>query len=72
MPPLGSQAVSAHCAITDPAKAEGTYLEQGMAFIEALRHAKPRIDLFRELPMSALDQAGLSARLDEIAQVGGA
>lgn len=43
-----------------------------MAFTEALRHAKTRIDLFKELPVSALDQASLSARLDEIAQVGGA
>lgn len=66
------QPVAAHWNIADPAKAEGTELEREMAFIDALRYAKTRIDLFTALPVAALDGASLAARLDEIGQVGGA
>lgn len=66
------QPVSAHWGIADPILAEGTELEREMVFIEALRYAKAHIDLFRELPVASLDAASLSARLDEIGQIGGA
>jgi arsenate reductase len=58
--------VSAHWGIADPAAAQGTELERELAFIEALRYVKTRIALFKELPVSSLDAASLTAHLREI------
>lgn len=60
--------VSAHWAIPGPLMLEGSDMDRKLAFLEALRYARTRLDLFKALPVKSLDKARLSARLDEIAQ----
>lgn len=60
------QPVSAHWVIPDPLTLESSDMDRKLAFLEALRYARTRLDLFKALPVVALDKASLSARLDEI------
>lgn len=62
------QPVSAHWAIPNPLVLEGSDMDRTLAFLEALRYARTRLDLFKALPVKALDKASLSARLDQIGQ----
>lgn len=60
---------TAHWGIEDPALVEGE--GQRDAFVTALGYLRNRIDLFLELPMSALDTMTLEARLRDIGQIEG-
>ncbi len=62
--------VTAHWGIEDPAAVEGA--GQRMAFLEAMRFLRRRIDLFRALPLEALDRMTLAARLKAIGSEAGA
>jgi protein-tyrosine-phosphatase len=60
------QPMSAHWGIPDPAAAEGSEVEQRLAFAEAYRAMLNRISIFTSLPMRSLDRLSLQKRLDEI------
>ena len=62
------QPVTAHWGIPDPAAAEGSDAEIGVAFAEAYRQLERRISLFLSLPMESLDRMALKRRLDDIGQ----
>jgi arsenate reductase len=56
----------AHWGIPDPAVAQGNEAQIGLAFADAYRMLKNRIDLFTSLPLDKLDALSLKRRLDEI------
>jgi arsenate reductase (thioredoxin) len=60
------QPVTAHWGIPDPAAATGSEAEIALAFKDAYRMLKRRIDLFLALPIAKLDRLVLHARLKEI------
>lgn len=62
--------ITAHWGIEDPAAVEGE--GQRDAFVEALRLLRRRIELFLALPLHALDDLALRARLGEIGREEGA
>ena len=62
------QPMTAHWGVPDPAAAEGTDAEKHLAFAEAYRMLKNRIDVFTSLPIASLDRLALQRRLDEIGQ----
>jgi len=62
--------MTAHWAIEDPAAVEG--VGQRMAFVEALGHMRPRIELFVALPVAALEGLELQSRVRQIGQEAGA
>ena len=66
------QPMTAHWGIEDPAKVEGTALEQEAAFIQAFKYLKNRISVFLNLPMASLDHLTLGRRLKEIGRLDGA
>jgi arsenate reductase len=61
--------MTAHWGIEDPALVEGE--GQRDAFVTALRYLRNRIDLFLELPITALDAMTLQARLHDIGTIKG-
>ena len=58
--------IQAHWGIEDPAAAPIN--EQPTAFITAFAYLKRRIDLFRALPLDALDEMAVKRKVDEIGQ----
>lgn len=52
--------------IPDPALVEGSDLDREIALTEGLRYVQTRVDLFKALPIGALDAASLRTRLDDI------
>lgn len=58
--------VTAHWGIPDPAAAAGTEAEIELAFVEAARRLRNRIELLIALPVEKLDHLSLQARLREI------
>jgi len=60
------QPMTAHWGVPDPAAAEGTEAELGLAFSEAYRQLNNRISIFVSLPLARLDRLALKKRLDEI------
>jgi arsenate reductase len=60
------QPITAHWGIPDPAAAEGSEAEIALAFRDAYRMLKRRIDLFLALPIAKLDRLVLTSRLKEI------
>lgn len=66
------QPMTAHWGIPDPAAAEGSEAEIGVAFNDAYRMLKRRIELFLALPLAKLDRMVLSTKLKEIGQSAGA
>ena len=66
------QPVTAHWGIPDPAAAEGSEAEIALAFKDAYRMLKRRIDLFLALPIAKLDRLVLTTRLKEIGRGDGA
>lgn len=66
------QPMTAHWGIPDPAAATGSEAEIGVAFNDAYRMLKRRIELFLALPLAKLDRMVLSAKLKEIGQSEGA
>jgi arsenate reductase len=57
-----------HWGVPDPAAAAGNEAQIALAFADAHRVLKNRIDLFTSLPMDKLDALSLKRRLDEIGQ----
>ncbi len=66
------QPMTAHWGIPDPAEATGSEAEIALAFKDAYRMLKRRIDLFVELPIARLDRLVLAGRLKEIGRSEGA
>jgi arsenate reductase len=66
------QPITAHWGIPDPAEATGSEAEIALAFKDAYRMLKRRIDLFLALPIAKLDRLVLHARLKEIGRGEGA
>jgi arsenate reductase len=60
------QPMRAHWGIPDPAAATGNDAQIALAFNEAYRVLKNRIDLLISLPIDNLDTLSLKRRLDEI------
>jgi arsenate reductase (thioredoxin) len=60
---------SAHWGIPDPAAAEGSEAEKGLAFSEAYRQMKNRISAFIALPIASLDKIRLKSSLDDIGRM---
>jgi protein-tyrosine-phosphatase len=60
------QPMTAHWGIPDPAAAEGTEVEQRLAFADAYRRMRNRISVFVSLPIQSLDRLSLQKRLSEI------
>lgn len=60
------QPMTAHWGIPDPAAVEGTDAEIAVAFAEAYRQLKNRIEAFVNLPLSTLSGVGLQRRIDDI------
>lgn len=60
------QPMSAHWGLPDPAAAEGSEAEIGLAFAETHRQLKNRITAFVNLPLATLDKMSLQRRLKEI------
>jgi arsenate reductase (thioredoxin) len=58
-----------HWGIPDPAAVEGNDAQIALAFADAYRVLKTRIDLFTSLPIDKLDALSLKRRLDEIGHV---
>ena len=66
------QPITAHWGIPDPAAATGSEAEIALAFKDAYRMLKRRIDLFLALPIAKLDRLVLTTRLKEIGRGEGA
>lgn len=60
------QPMNAHWGIPDPAAAQGTDAEIGVAFNEAYRMLHSRISVFTSLPLNSITRLSLKDRLDEI------
>jgi len=60
------QPMTAHWGMDDPAAVTGSVLEQEAAFVSTFKQARNRISLFCSLPMVALDQLALHAKLRQI------
>jgi arsenate reductase len=60
------QPITAHWGIPDPAAATGSNAEIALAFRDAFRMLKRRIDLFLALPIKKLDRLVLTTRLKDI------
>jgi len=61
------QPITAHWGIPDPAAATGTEAEIAVAFREAARQLRNRIELLLALPMAKLDRLSLQAHVRDIA-----
>ena len=66
------QPITAHWGIPDPAAATGSDAEIALAFQDAYRMLKRRIELFLALPMMKLDRLVLTAQLKDIGRSEGA
>ena len=66
------QPITAHWGIPDPSAAQGSAAEVALAFKDAYRRLAQRIDVFAALPIHALDQLSLRAKLAEIGRMEGA
>jgi arsenate reductase len=66
------QPITAHWGIPDPAAPTGTLAETALAFKDAYRMLKRRIDLFLALRLAKLDRLVLTARLKVIGRGEGA
>jgi arsenate reductase (thioredoxin) len=64
--------MTAHWGIPDPAAATGSDAEIALAFKDAFRMLKRRIELFLALPIARLDRLVLTSRLKEIGRGEGA
>src|SRR5687767_7881632 len=62
------QPITAHWGIPDPAAATGTEAEIAVAFRDAARQLRNRIELLLALPMAKLDRLTLQARVQDIAK----
>ena len=60
------QPMTAHWGVPDPAAAEGSEEDKRRAFFEAFVALRRRIELFANLPITALDKLALQERMREI------
>ena len=60
------QPITAHWGVSDPAAVEGSESEIGMAFADATRQLRNRIQLFLALPLASIDRLSLQTKLREI------
>lgn len=60
--------MTAHWGIPDPAAVQASAVEQHVAFADAYRMLKNRIDLFLCLPIESIDKLSLQHRLTAIGQ----
>jgi arsenate reductase (thioredoxin) len=63
--------VRAHWGVPDPAAAEGNEAEIALAFADAYRVLRNRIELFVGLPLDKLDALSLKRRMDDIGETSG-
>ncbi len=61
--------MSAHWGIPDPVGVEGTEAEKRLAFADAYRMLKNRIEAFISLPIASLDRLSLKRKIDAIGQL---
>jgi len=66
------QPMTAHWGVPDPAEAEGSPAEIALAFKDAYRMLRRRIEIFSALPIPSLDELSLQRRLKEIGRMSGA
>jgi arsenate reductase (thioredoxin) len=66
------QPMTAHWGVPDPAEATGTPAEIALAFKDAYRMLRQRIETFTALPLRALDRLTLQHRPREIGRMQGA
>jgi protein-tyrosine-phosphatase len=64
------QPMTAHWGIPDPAEATGTPAEIALAFKDAYRMLRQRIEIFAALPIRSLDELTLQRRLQDIGRIG--
>lgn len=64
--------MTAHWGVPDPAAVTGTPGEIALAFSDAYRMLRRRIEVFAALPLQALDRLTVQARLREIGRMEGA
>ena len=65
-PIWSGQPMTAHWALPDPAKAEGTQAERTLAFADTMRMLNQRIGIFVSLPLDKLSKLALKRELDAI------
>lgn len=63
------QPMTAHWGVPDPAEAQGSEAEIGLAFKDAYRMLHQRIGIFVALPIRSLDKLSLQKKLLEIGRV---
>jgi arsenate reductase (thioredoxin) len=63
------QPMTAHWGVPDPAEVKGTPAEIALAFKDAYRMLRQRIEIFAALPIRSLDQLTLQRRLQEIGRI---
>jgi protein-tyrosine-phosphatase len=63
------QPMTAHWGLPDPAEATGNDAQIALAFAEAFRMLRHRIEIFINLPVDKLDRLTLQRRLDEIGKI---
>jgi protein-tyrosine-phosphatase len=63
------QPMTAHWGVPDPSIAQGSETERRLAFADALRMLRQRIEIFMNLPLASLDKMSLQNRLREIGQI---
>ncbi len=62
------QPMTAHWGLPDPAKADGSEVDQALAFADCFRMLYQRISIFVSLPLDSLSKLSLQKHLDEIGQ----
>ena len=62
---------TAHWGIPDPAAAQGSEAEIALAFDDAYRMLRRRIELFLALPLASIDQRALQTSLRDIGKIEG-
>jgi len=63
------QPMTAHWGVPDPAEAQGTDAEIALAFKDAYRMLRQRIEVFAALPIRSLDKLSLQAKLQDIGRL---
>lgn len=63
------QPMSAHWGVPDPVAVDGNEAERRLAFADAYRMLKNRMNAFISLPIASLDRLSLRSKLDEIGKL---
>lgn len=65
-PPWPGQPISGHWGMPDPAKAQGTEAERGLAFAQTYAALRRRVSAFVALPFETLDRIALQSSVDRL------